>query len=534
MKGFGFCHPIAALVVITCSLTYEACVRGEEESILEGPPPFIGNLSVAKVSGDYQVEYIFSALADSLRVLVMSDSIRANNVTVIWAVPETFGTVSPDTTITDSRGIAATLWTLGAAVGAQTASASVEGASGSPLRFSATALNRVYTVSVPSNGGDGQTGHLGSTLPNPLRVLVKTGDVPASGIRVDWQIDFGGGSVFPATVTSDSAGIASTSWTLGANMGLQRAYAFVGSAPPGFQVVRFTATAVDTTGLIQMTPTNSGDGQADTIEATLSNPLRVLVTRNGNLAPSVVVRWEGSGTISAEYVLTDEFGIASVTWTLPGFVGEVYMTAQLGSGYSAVDFKATVSHGKPILSAYNSNTMGKVNSEIEWFAGTHDRLWNVVSGVTIEWNVTEGGGSITPLQGMSGENGIASAIQTLGPVEGTNSATATALNVQDFAQASFTAAAVTEVVGVDDSNNSFVPDSVGVPLGKTVGWIWIPYEYGEHDVTFEDNTAQPPSSGRQTSGTHTRVFAVPGTYRYRCTLHSPSFRSGQVGIVVVQ
>jgi len=85
---------------------------------------------------------------------------------------------------------------------------------------------------------------------------------------------------------------------------------------------------------------------------------------------------------------------------------------------------------------------------------------------------------------------------------------------------------VTNVVDVSD--NRFEPMTITAALASAVTWTWR--GSGQHNVTFED--AQGSSSTR-VAGTHQRAFAVAGTYRYRCTIHSTNFASGMVGIVTV-
>src|ERR1041385_4232085 len=70
----------------------------------------------------------------------------------------------------------------------------------------------VIAMATPS--GDGQSGGIGTTLPNPLRVVVTQSGNPLSGRDVLWAITPAGGSVNPATSTTGADGIASTTVTL--------------------------------------------------------------------------------------------------------------------------------------------------------------------------------------------------------------------------------------------------------------------------------------------------------------------------------
>jgi plastocyanin len=77
-----------------------------------------------------------------------------------------------------------------------------------------------------------------------------------------------------------------------------------------------------------------------------------------------------------------------------------------------------------------------------------------------------------------------------------------------------------EVVAKD---NRFDPVAVEVPAGTEVTWS---FQDGgtPHDVTGEGWRSGDP----QSKGTYRRTFDLPGTYDYRCTLHS-----GMKGRVVV-
>lgn len=64
----------------------------------------------------------------------------------------------------------------------------------------------------PTNSGDQQTGTVGATLPNPLRVLVRSGATPVPGVAVYWLANRG--ALSAARSTTDASGIAIVTWTL--------------------------------------------------------------------------------------------------------------------------------------------------------------------------------------------------------------------------------------------------------------------------------------------------------------------------------
>ena len=91
-------------------------------------------------SGDQQQGPVGEQLASTLRVLVTIDGAPVPDQTVEWSASGN-GSVSPTSSETDEEGIAETNWTLGTAVGAQTATATLDDATGSPVTFTATATS---------------------------------------------------------------------------------------------------------------------------------------------------------------------------------------------------------------------------------------------------------------------------------------------------------------------------------------------------------------------------------------------------------
>jgi hypothetical protein len=88
--------------------------------------------------------------------------------------------------------------------------------------------------------GDSQSAKAGDTVPVPLVVrLVDAQGNPVPAGAVTWVIGAGGGSVSPATVQTDTAGLGSTRLTLGPSPGVNTVNAVVS----GVDVVPFTASA---------------------------------------------------------------------------------------------------------------------------------------------------------------------------------------------------------------------------------------------------------------------------------------------------
>jgi len=156
--------------------------------------------------------------------------------TVVFTVTGGGGTLTGDTAVSDAGGIAAVGgWTLGAP-GANTLTAS---AAGLPdVQFQATG-----TVGAPDSlvivSGDGQSADAGTTLPQLLTVEVRDSvGNPVPAVSVAWTTL--NGSVTPSGGSTDAAGRAQASWTLGINALTQSATATASGLTPAV----FTASAV--------------------------------------------------------------------------------------------------------------------------------------------------------------------------------------------------------------------------------------------------------------------------------------------------
>jgi plastocyanin len=108
---------------------------GGGDSTPNPPPAVLAKEPTA--SGDAQTGPVSVALPNDLRIIVTRDGSPQAGVTVNWST--TTGSLAPTSGPTGGDGIAASSWTLGPTAGAQSAQATVAGATGSPVTFSATA-----------------------------------------------------------------------------------------------------------------------------------------------------------------------------------------------------------------------------------------------------------------------------------------------------------------------------------------------------------------------------------------------------------
>jgi hypothetical protein len=268
-------------------------------------------------------------------------------------------------------------------------------------------------ASVAVLSGSGQRGVVGQAVANPVVVRVADDDgQPVRGATVHWTVT-GGGSVTPASATTDGAGLAQAQWTLGGAVGQQTATATVEGVA---QAATFTATA-------QMAATGatlakvSGDAQAGPAGADLPQPLVVELRQNGVPLAGVQVAWtaSGDGAVSATST-TDAQGRASTVWRLARAAGAQTVTAQAPGGVAPVTFTATAQAGAArylealATGAFPQTPRGGTDTV---YARVLDLHGNPLGGVTVQWAVLVGGGTITA-SSVSGADGVAEAQWTLG------------------------------------------------------------------------------------------------------------------------
>jgi plastocyanin len=170
-----------------------------------------------------------------------------------------------------------------------------------------------------------------------------------------------------------------------------------------------------------------------------------------------------------------------------------------------------------------------------------------VPQVPVTFQVTAGGGSVIPATPVNTSAvGLASVHWTLGSQAGTNNNTLQASAAGVGASATFTASAtaapsgVTVQVGNGAGQLVFVPQSVTIPVGGTVTWVW---NSGSTPHTVTTSQGSPTIPGTP-SGSHSTPFTfgpvqfnAAGTYTFYCAIHatatdpvSPGFMTGQITV----
>lgn len=238
MVGFLRTRLPSVVLLVGGSMVVLGCGGGNGDG--GTPPPTTTIAKTSSNSGDAQSAIVGQALAAPIQVIVRESGVPVSGSTVTWSAT-TPGAELAATSTTDAAGVASSAWTLGTVSGTQTAQASLSGASGSPVSFTATAAPDV-PASIAELSGNQQVGEINSQLASPVQAQVSDqfgNRVP--GAAVAWAAT--GATVSAPVVPTDASGVSGVNVTLGGTAGpvtITATEANLSGSP-----VTFTATAVE-------------------------------------------------------------------------------------------------------------------------------------------------------------------------------------------------------------------------------------------------------------------------------------------------
>ena len=264
-----------------------------------------------------------------------------------------------------------------------------------------------------STGGDNQGGDAGSTLPTPLSLVASnlTSGAVIPGVNVTFSDGGTGGSFNPPNTTTDSNGLASSTYTL----------------PPTAQVVSITASSTGyspatftetSNAVVKTLAVNGGNNQTGNVSTTLPVALSALATNNGNPTSGVTVTFSdggAGGVFGTPTVTTGSNGLASTTYTLPSTAQTVSINAT-SSGYSTATFSETATASVTTLTLVSgSKQTGTVGTTlpVPLVVTAKNSSGQVVAGASISYTDGGVGGSFSPNPAVTGSNGKASTSYTL-------------------------------------------------------------------------------------------------------------------------
>lgn len=418
---------VSAMVLASCS--------DESSPPTDNNPP----VSFLVFSGNNQTGQAGAELALPLKVLATTPGNQPIAGQVVnFVVTAGGGSVFAGTGITDANGIAAEIWRLGTVAGsAQTIEVRAVAPDGTKQVFGV--FNATVIAAAPDtiviHAGNNQTSQAGQPVPvNPAVRLADRFGNPVANHSVTFAVSGGGGSVTGSPATSNSSGVATVgSWTLGGAAGNNSLTATAAGLPAS--PVVFTATgqaAVVPQFAIATQPSSTAASgvqfaQQPAIQLVTSTgqpinqsgvPVTVAIsTGGGSLGGTLTVATDATGKATfTNLSISGLVGTRTLEFSSPGIVPIVSNSIVLGAGPAA---QVAVNDGD--AQSANAGTTLTTAPSVK----VTDASGNPVSGVTVTFAVTGGGGSITGGTPATDINGVARVGSwTLGPLSGLNSLSA--------------------------------------------------------------------------------------------------------------
>jgi adhesin/invasin len=389
-----------------------------------------------------------------------------SGATVAFAATAGGGSITPASGTTDANGIATASFKMGAVAGTNTATATVTGVT--PVAFTATSV--AGSASAITKSSTDPTSAVVSSSTTISAKVTDAGGNPVAGTTVTFAVTAGGGSVSPASATTNSSGIATSSFTMGNLVGTNTATASMsGVATP------VTFTTITTPGTASSITKSGTDPTAPVVAS--SNNVSVKVTdAAGNVVPGQSVTFAvtaGGGTVTPASATTDSLGVATASFKVGSTVGTNTATASLTGVTTPVTFTlATVAGPISTLTKVGTDPTSVIAGDkfgTEVRVRARDSFGNVISNATITFAVTAGGGSVATASVKTGTDGDAATVFTTGKTVGANTATASVSGVSSAVSFSVTTVAGAPVkVGAPSTGIVLAIPSGAVPLGFTL------------------------------------------------------------------
>ena len=336
--------------------------------------------------------------------------------------------------------------------------------------------------------GDNQSASVGTTLPNPLVVQVRSStNAAVSGTTVNFAVTSGGGTVSPTSAVTDANGNASTNLTLGTTAGANA----VSAAATGIGSVSFAATGASivtggqrlfSTQIPALLDGSDGTGLELGIKFQSARAGRIIAVRywkspsdsgthvgriwssNGLLLTSVTFTGETASGWQQQAIPAPLTVTANTTYVVSVNVISYYVVTSSGLATSVVNGDlSSVADGAnglygspgafPTGSYQSSNyfrdivfepdlvsTISKIGGDNQLGASgsllanplviqVKDGNNNPKAGVAVTFTPATGGGTVSPTSAVTGADGRASTSLTLGASGGVVTVTASAVGI---------------------------------------------------------------------------------------------------------
>jgi uncharacterized protein YhjY with autotransporter beta-barrel domain len=361
-------------------------------------------------SGDGQTGSPGQALAQPLVAQATLNGSPESNVPVSWTVTGGDATItSTSGATTDNGGFSSAQVTFGPSAGTVTVQATRTDVSGQIQTYTLTAL-ATRTLEKPATGsGDGQSGLIGTTLPERLVVLARDNGVLAPGVTVLWSVT-GNATLSSSQTVTGADGSTSVQVTFGNSPGTVTVRAVRADDTNATSTFVLTATSITSPSLTLEKPAGSGDGTAASAGSNVTLSARALIGTSPQADIEVV--WElvsGSATLQSSRSFTDSMGLATTVVTLGPSAGAVVVRAvRTDSGASQTYQLTTVSNTAALLEVLEGNGQtGEPGSTALPLRVRYSDGGQPLANSTITWQVLSGGATLSGTTSRTNAQGIA-------------------------------------------------------------------------------------------------------------------------------
>ncbi|MBK9690146.1 MAG: hypothetical protein IPO73_00345 [Gemmatimonadetes bacterium] len=483
--------------------------------------------TIALNGGNNQAALVGQSVTTSPTVLVTDTTGNpVSGVSVSWAVTVGNGAVGTPSAVTGVNGIAsAGGWTLGTTAGFDSLSATAAGLAGSPVHFGATvnpagtgqlAIITQPSATVASGVAFAQQPVL--ELQDPLGTPLTTSGVPVTAVIT--------GSSFVGTVTVNTVNGVASFTDLGLS-GLAGSHAITFEAP-GFTGATATPTTITAGPAARLLVETEPAATARSGITLTEQPVVRVTDLAGNPTPAAAsvsaLILSGGGTLLGTTTVSTGGG-STASFTNLGISGTVgartllFTTSGLGSDTSTA---IVVAAGTPAVITASSSTAQ--NGTVRRTVGTppavlvEDAAGNPVSGVTVTFAVTGGGGSLNGATQVTGAGGVATVGGwTLGSLVGAQTVSATASgggisgNPVSFTATAAAATATDLALSAGNGQSATVGTAVAVApavlvsdaFGNPVAGVTVTFAIGSGGGSLTGASAVSNASGIATVGSWT-------------------------------
>jgi len=276
-----------------------------------------------------------------------------------------------------------------------------------------------------ANGGGGQIGMAGTTLPVPISVIAtdaKSGN-PLPGITVTFSDGGKKGTFSNPTATTDNNGQASTTYTLPT---LAQTLTVTASAT-GFGNTTFIEQGV--AGPVAALSVVSGGKQVGTVGTTLPLPLVFKAKDSlGNVVSGASIAFSdgAGGTLSPNPAITGSNGQASTTYTLPTVAKALTVSASVGSIIVRASEESTPGPATTMNIVQGNNQTAHPNNKLPktLIVSVTDQYGNGISGLTVNFTDNGAGGIFSSINPVTSTTGRVTVTYTTPAQKGTVTITA--------------------------------------------------------------------------------------------------------------